>query len=83
MSDPTTRTAAAVEVNQMLAQAVELGNYKFDGQYLFSGSNSQVATFELTARYVQYRGDEFENQLNVGLHATVGSDGLDELVDVS
>ncbi|MEI6714124.1 MAG: hypothetical protein WCO60_10255 [Verrucomicrobiota bacterium] len=39
------RSAYAVELNQIIIQAIESGNSQFNGQYLFNGTNTATAPF--------------------------------------
>ena len=61
-SNTATRTAAAAEVQQLLEQAVSIGNQKFGEEYLFGGASSAtLAPFDRTQTgqaplYVSARG---------------------------
>lgn len=61
-SNAATRLAAAAEVKELLAEAIQLGNTKFGDDYLFGGSSSStVAPFDAaqtaqTPRFVRLDG---------------------------
>lgn len=57
------RQALADEVASLRTQVVNIGNTQFRGQYLFSGSETEVAPFEELANgQVVYRGDTHQIQ---------------------
>lgn len=41
-----TRLTAKAEVDQLMAQAIQLGNQSYEGEYLFGGDQSNVAPFQ-------------------------------------
>jgi len=49
-----TRQASAAEVNQLLAQAVQLSNTKDGNEYLFGGTNSATAPFTVNSSGAAY-----------------------------
>lgn len=56
------RDALAMEVNELLEQAIQLGNTAKGGAYVFAGSQVNTEPFTLIAgppEYVQYSGDGF------------------------
>jgi flagellar hook-associated protein 3 FlgL len=45
-SSPATRQATKAEVDQLLAEALRLGNQQHEGEYLFGGNQSTTAPFQ-------------------------------------
>jgi flagellin-like hook-associated protein FlgL len=60
-----TRGLAAIEVDELIRQAVSLGNTQFEGRYIFGGSMESSSPFEIIGDAVVYRGDELELQINI------------------
>ncbi len=52
------REAAAQQIDGFLQQLVNTANQKFNGRYLFAGSNTGVQPFTLNGDFVQYQGNE-------------------------
>ncbi len=53
------RQAAAQQVDQAIKQLFDTGNQQFRGRYLFAGSATQVAPFEMTASgCIEYNGND-------------------------
>lgn len=52
------RQAAAIQIEEILRQLVDVGNQNFRGRYLFAGGDTQVRPFlETPDGYVEYRGN--------------------------
>ena len=66
------RTSYAVELNQLISQAIEAGNSRFNGQYLFNGINSENAPF---AADVSGVGDSVDHPTGVDLTNLSATDG--------
>lgn len=57
---PDERTAIASEVDQLMAQLVQVGNTNYGGQYIFAGFQSRTPAYAVTgqpATAVAYQGD--------------------------
>jgi flagellar hook-associated protein 3 FlgL len=65
----TTRDVARAEVDQLLAQAVNLGNTRFEGEYLFGGD--QAAAAPLTATTPPYTPSPAPSQRRLEIGAGV------------
>lgn len=59
-SNDETRQLAAVEVEQLVQEALTLANRKFGDRYLFGGTRVDQPPFERVGDYVAYRGDDTE-----------------------
>lgn len=57
-STTETRQGASVEVGQLLQDAVNLGNTKVEGRFIFGGNRTDVAPFAFVDGAVVYQGDE-------------------------
>jgi len=82
------RTQAAAEVDQLLDQAVSLGNTQVAGKYIFAGYRTSTAPFSKTTDNngvdtVTYNGDTNDFQIQVGTNeqVTVGKNGKAVFVD--
>lgn len=82
------RTQAAAEVDQLLDQAVSLGNTQVAGKYIFAGYRTSTAPFSKTTDNngvdtVTYNGDTNDFQIQVGTNeqVTVGKNGQAVFVD--
>jgi flagellin-like hook-associated protein FlgL len=53
----TIRAESASEVDQLLEEAVSLGNRRFRERYIFSGHQTDTPPFEITSDGVLYHGD--------------------------
>lgn len=53
----TVKETAALQLDQILRQMIDIGNQQFRGRYLFSGSDTTQRPFELLDGAVAYRGD--------------------------
>jgi flagellar hook-associated protein 3 FlgL len=64
-----TRRLAAQEVTQLLQEAVNLANLRFEDRYLFGGSRTESAPFSFLGGDVVFRGDltEFRAEMADGL----------------
>ncbi|MEX0702166.1 MAG: hypothetical protein WD069_08730 [Planctomycetales bacterium] len=71
------RDALAVEVGALLRQVVGAANSKFRGRYLFGGSASQQAPFDIQGSTVVYRGDRqaLQSFIDAGLSIANNVDG--------
>jgi flagellin-like hook-associated protein FlgL len=52
------RTAAAEQISQAVSQLVDIGNQKFNGRYLFGGTETSTPPFVSNGKFVQYNGNE-------------------------
>jgi flagellar hook-associated protein 3 FlgL len=81
-----TRDSAAVEVGQLLDQAVSLGNTQLSGRYIFAGFETDTTPFtRVTAGGIdtaQYNGDTntFRVQIGKGENLDVGKSGQSVLM---
>src|SRR5262249_23072663 len=55
-------------VGQQLTELVNLANAQSQGQYLFSGSMTQVQPYTYNGQYVQYNGNQGSSQTYVDLN---------------
>ncbi len=80
-----TRSAAAIEVGQLIEQAVALGNSQVAGEYIFSGQKTDTAPFayDSVAGTVTYNGDENDIDIRVGRNnsVTINKNGKDAFMD--
>jgi len=82
-----TRASAAVEVGELLDQAIALGNTESGGNYIFAGYRTKTTPFSKTVvggiETAQYNGDTNDFQLQIGKGETlvVGRNGQDALMD--
>jgi len=73
------RTMAAEEVNNLLEEAVSLGNTQYGGRYIFSGFRDDTKAFEATRNgtgditAVTYQGDDGHHELKLGPSAKMES----------
>jgi flagellar hook-associated protein 3 FlgL len=76
-ASPEANKAYAIEVNQMVEQAIKIGNTRFGGDYLFAGTKSDQPPFSVTrnangdATGVSYQGAAAGPAFNVAENATV------------
>ncbi len=63
------REAAIADINGALESLVTLGNRKFNGRYLFSGSQTDVVPYSFENGVVRYDGDhrEIQNYSEIGV----------------
>ncbi len=72
-STAQTRGFAAIEIGQIIAQSVEAANTKVKDQYIFGGTLTRTAPFEVSATGAIYQGNtevfsiEIAENTNVGL----------------
>ncbi|GEM_PF-870152 len=59
-STPDTRRMAALEMDQLLNEAVSLGNTRVEGRFIFGGNRTDLAPFAQADGAVVYQGDEEE-----------------------
>ena len=82
-----TRASAAVEIGQLLDQAIALGNTESGGNYIFAGYKTKTTPFSKTVvggiETAQYNGDTNDFQLQIGKGETlvVGRNGQNALMD--
>ena len=82
-----TRTLAAAEIDQLLDQAISLGNTQVAGKYIFAGYRTSTAPFSKTTvggvETVVYNGDTNDFQIQIGTNEqlTVGKNGQTVFVD--
>jgi flagellar hook-associated protein 3 FlgL len=81
------RTQAADEVDQLLDQAISLGNTQVGGKYIFAGYRTSTAPFSKTTgggvETVAYNGDTNDFQIQIGTNEqlAVGENGQAVFVD--
>lgn len=82
-----TRSAAAIEVGQLIEQAVALGNSQIAGEYIFSGQKTDTAPFayDSVAGTVDYNGDENAINIRIGRNNSmaINKDGKDAFMNGS
>ena len=81
---PESRTNAAIEIDNILKQAMSLANRKFGNHYLFGGAENSTNPFTLLSDRVVYNGDECEDYLRISAGITMavnipGSDAFGAL----
>jgi flagellar hook-associated protein 3 FlgL len=82
-----TRDGAAVEVGELLDEAISLGNTQLSGQYIFSGYETATAPFTRVLvgdiETAQYNGDtnDFRVQIGKDENLTAGKNGQTVLMD--
>jgi len=82
-----TRDGAAVEVGELLDEAISLGNTQLSGQYIFSGYETATAPFTRVLvgdiETAQYNGDTNDFQVQIGKdeNLTAGKNGQTVLMD--
>ena len=54
------RRVISEEINRAIEQLVDVGNQRFRGRYLFAGSKTTQAPFELQGTHVVYQGNEVD-----------------------
>ncbi|MCH7989773.1 MAG: hypothetical protein IID46_11585 [Planctomycetes bacterium] len=60
-SSPAEKLAMAVETRAMVESVVSAANSRFNGRYLFAGSETQTAPFEIVdSGFVRYNGDKLD-----------------------
>jgi flagellar hook-associated protein 3 FlgL len=81
------RASAATEIGHLLDQAIQLGNARLGGNYIFSGYKTRTAPFTKTVvggvETAQYQGDtnDFQIQIGKGENLVVGRNGQNALMD--
>ncbi|MEI9479544.1 MAG: flagellar hook-associated protein FlgL [Deltaproteobacteria bacterium] len=82
-----TRASAAIEIGELLDQAIALGNTELGGNYIFAGYRTKTTPFSKTVvggiETAQYNGDTNDFQLQIGKGETVvvGRNGQNALMD--
>jgi len=82
-----TRDGAAVEVGELLDEAISLGNTQLSGQYIFSGYETATAPFTRVMvgdiETAQYNGDTNDFQVQIGKdeNLAAGKNGQTVLMD--
>ena len=72
-STPETRGFAAIEIGQVVSQALEAANTKVKDQFIFGGAQTRTAPFQVSASGAIYQGSvdsftiEIAKNINVGL----------------
>ena len=71
------RASAAEIVQNTMEELASLANTKVDDRYIFSGSRTDQAAFELESGTYQYQGDEDPFAIKIGTDTTmeIGQDG--------
>jgi flagellar hook-associated protein 3 FlgL len=59
------RSTIAAEVKSLREQLVALANSQVNGRYIFAGSKTDSAPFEIAGESVEYNGDSVVNSINV------------------
>lgn len=87
-STPQTRRFAALEIGQVISQTLEAANTQVKDQFIFGGTLTRTAPFEVSASGATYLGNtetftiEIAQNINVGL-TIPGSDALGTDLDPS
>lgn len=68
-----TRANAALEVANLLDEAMDLANRMFDDRYLFGGNQADRPPFEVTGSYVTFQGTPDEWVIPVGANSLFAS----------
>jgi flagellar hook-associated protein 3 FlgL len=82
-----TRSSAAVEIGQLIDQAISLANTKLNGRYIFAGYKTSTVPFtKVTAGGIetaQYNGDSNDFQMQIGKEENifVGRNGQTVFMD--
>jgi flagellar hook-associated protein 3 FlgL len=77
--DPTQGPAYAAEINQLVEQAVQLGNSRFGGDYLYAGTATDTPPFTVTRDSAGqviaavYAGNSSQLHLALGEHSEVSA----------
>jgi flagellar hook-associated protein 3 FlgL len=73
-NDPTSRAAVATDLNQSIAQLLDLANTRdANGEYLFSGTTTQTQPFARSASgSVTYSGDQGTRLIQVSQNQKIG-----------
>lgn len=65
-------SALATEIDKIIQQTVDLGNYSHNGQYLFAGTKTKTRPFSMPdADTVMYDGNEDQMYRTVGVEQTI------------
>ena len=77
--DSSARISIANEVAELYAQALDLANANYNGQYILGGSETKKQAFIATDGTVLYQGDDFERKVTIGKSQTIATNltGLD------
>jgi flagellar hook-associated protein 3 FlgL len=78
-----TRAIAKIEVDQLLGEAIALGNTSFNGGYLFGGQFADVAPFDVAGATSTSRPPTGATPVEIddGRHVTVHHDAMQVFVD--
>jgi flagellar hook-associated protein 3 FlgL len=82
--DANDRDNAAIEVNNLLEDAVQMGNIEFDGRYLFAGAAYDTEAFDSTGSYIGSASEPYalvSDSIEVAT-GFVGSDILQGTTDI-
>jgi len=73
-----TRANAAVEISNLVEEAIALSNRRFGDRFLFAGDRVTSAPFERVGTFVSYRGDATETEVEVapGMLFAAGISGV-------
>ncbi len=72
-STTDTRANSAIEVDNILGQALSLANSQFGNHYLFGGAVDGADPFSLMSDYVLYNGDENEESVQISAGITMAA----------
>lgn len=74
---PDQMRAVATEINQLIHNAIQIGNTSFAGQFLFAGTKTTTVPFVAsgeTPAAVPYNGNSNPISIDIGPNATIGVD---------
>ena len=72
-STTDTRANSAIEIDNILEQALSLANSRFGNHYLFGGTVDGADPFSLMSDYVLYNGDENEESVQISAGITMAA----------
>ncbi len=70
---PATRVNSAIEIDNILEQAISIANRQFGNHYLFSGAVDGADPFALMSDHVVYNGDENEESVQISAGITMAA----------
>ena len=76
--DGNDRANAAIEVNNILQDAIQMGNIEFDGRYLFAGAAYDSKAYDSTGSYIGSASEPY-TLVSDAIEVATGFDGSDIL----
>jgi flagellar hook-associated protein 3 FlgL len=71
-STAETRGFAAVELNQIISQVLEAANTQVENQYIFGGTNTRIAPFQVSASGAIYQGNTESVKIEIAQDIKIG-----------